>query len=521
MKRDGRWGFIDDTGRIVVPLRFSGAEPYEKKGGIYCAHVMIGDDWEYIDTGGNVIDNPGRYSSAGTLPIGTYRNRIRVSVVTKEGKQGLVDEKGKLLVPARYDYLGHIFSMPAGSGSVQGQAPCSYAEVVRVRLQGKWGLADMCGREALPPVFDRLPDYFNQKFNRAMKGGKYGYLDRAGREILPFVYDEVPDYLSSSTGKDYLRRMKRDGKYGYLHTGTGQEIVPAVLDRAPDYFSMEKALVKRKGKWGFIDQTGKDLGKFRRDDEPCAFEKRRGSTPVFAREAPVRSRPHGSSEVLVRVTAGGMVRVLSREDEEGDIDGETDNWYKVKAGKLTGYMWGGHLSDFHDTITLKGREVMVVIRNRTNGLEKCYRPVFEMKMISRGSVISEYADRHMSKATMTVKSLEYRAMEGFSAPLNLLVVRHDSRGYRDTYAQRGTGSTWFYIDGGELKKVLDLPEKAGGWSGMIPIGFHADIEFPDNRARGDAIKVKVSISAFFLLRKEWSDITYTWNWDAMTFQQRK
>jgi hypothetical protein len=54
VKIDGRWGFIDRTGRLVIPAQFDNVKGFA--GGL--AAVQVGDRWGYIDRTGQMVIAP-------------------------------------------------------------------------------------------------------------------------------------------------------------------------------------------------------------------------------------------------------------------------------------------------------------------------------------------------------------------------------------------------------------------------------------------------------------------------------
>lgn len=94
--------------------------------------------------------------------------------------------------------------------------------------------------------------------------GKYGFSDRENQELLiPANYDYA---YAFSEG---LASVRKDGKYGYIDK-SGKEIIPFIYDNAYA-FSEGLACVRKQEKWGYIDKSGKtvipiiydDAGSFR------------------------------------------------------------------------------------------------------------------------------------------------------------------------------------------------------------------------------------------------------------------
>lgn len=93
----------------------------------------------------------------------------------------------------------------------------------------------------------QLPD---ERFKAVNDNGAYGFLDSDNNELLiPFAYDNVGSFSEG------LAWVKKDGKYGYIDK-TGKVVVPFIYDDVCD-FCEGLAMVMKDGKWGYIDKTGK------------------------------------------------------------------------------------------------------------------------------------------------------------------------------------------------------------------------------------------------------------------------
>jgi hypothetical protein len=51
--KGGKWGYIDRTGKIVIPLKFEAAEPFQNGK----ARVMLNGKWTFINKEGKIINN--------------------------------------------------------------------------------------------------------------------------------------------------------------------------------------------------------------------------------------------------------------------------------------------------------------------------------------------------------------------------------------------------------------------------------------------------------------------------------
>ncbi len=137
--RNNKYGFIDEDGKEVVPLKYDFVGSFSDD----MVGVGIGGTW-----------NGGKYSG---------------------GKWGFVDKTGKEVISLKYDMVSEF---------VEGSA--------KIKLNGKWGIVSTAGKEIVSPKYD-LITYFSEGL--APVGytitGKLGFIDRIGKEVIPIIYDKV------------------------------------------------------------------------------------------------------------------------------------------------------------------------------------------------------------------------------------------------------------------------------------------------------------------------------------------
>lgn len=70
VEMNGKWGYIDDAGRILIAPRFDAAMDFFED----LTAVRVGDQWGYIDVGGRMILPP-RYDEASPFLLGVAHVR--------------------------------------------------------------------------------------------------------------------------------------------------------------------------------------------------------------------------------------------------------------------------------------------------------------------------------------------------------------------------------------------------------------------------------------------------------------
>jgi len=211
--KNGRYGYINHQGRVVIRPQFHWGEDFEDG----FARVYICSHMVSINESGKVV--PLRWVTGNRL------GPRRVS-----GKVGFVDVSGKIKIDAVYeDAL--LFS----------------DGLAAVEVNGLWGFIDPSGREVIPPQF-KSAYYFHEGVGIAETDSGIVLIDKTGAVIASGY-----EYLSGITEEGRVP-VSRDDKYGYLDL-KGKIAIPLEYDFA-DSFSRGLALVKMGMKWGYIDRDG-------------------------------------------------------------------------------------------------------------------------------------------------------------------------------------------------------------------------------------------------------------------------
>lgn len=139
---NGKYGFINETGKIVIPIQYENASPYFEEG-----FVAV-------------------YSKVG-------------------GKYGFINTKGALITPIIYNEEAEV-----GDGNTwPGYFSNGYARVVK---DGMFGIINPKGKEVVPCRYTdmyRSDDYGSLAIFPVMKGDKLGYVNISGKEIIPCIID--------------------------------------------------------------------------------------------------------------------------------------------------------------------------------------------------------------------------------------------------------------------------------------------------------------------------------------------
>ncbi|MFN8672809.1 MAG: WG repeat-containing protein [Candidatus Sericytochromatia bacterium] len=103
------------------------------------------------------------------------------ATVRKEGKSGLVNEKGEEVIPCIYYFDFDI--------NVKDQ------DFIPVRKNNKYGFVDINGNIKIPLVWSDANN-FSSDLARVSKNCKYGFINKKGGEVIPCIYNDARDFVN-------------------------------------------------------------------------------------------------------------------------------------------------------------------------------------------------------------------------------------------------------------------------------------------------------------------------------------
>jgi hypothetical protein len=235
--KNGQWGYIDSTGKEVIPPTFKVAG-YFYEGLAYA--VLPGGKMGYINPSGINMIKP-KYEA------GTNFNEGFASVLEDED-WGIINSKGEMVVEPKFaSYL--IFHN-------------GLAKFKQERgLFSTYGFIDTKGDTVIYPKFDKASDFSDGLCMASTDGNKYGYIDTKGNWVIEPAR-EIGAYIKINKEYDFRDKNFSEGlvafvekeKYGVMDK-TGKTVIPAKFESIGK-FSMGLAPAKMGGLFGYIDTKG-------------------------------------------------------------------------------------------------------------------------------------------------------------------------------------------------------------------------------------------------------------------------
>ena len=226
--KNNKVGFVDTKGTVQIPFNFYYTEFsfnfHAFSFGVFseglAAMMKPGDKWGYIDkTGKEVI--PFVYGSAGCFHQGTA---LVGNLFGGQERYGLIDKNNSVVLPMEFEsgaFTGNVYTMcQNGKWGVYSPAgacltPCQYEQQITffegyadVMLNGKKGLLDEKGQLLIPCEYESVLYDESADLVWVKKNGKYGYVDLRNNVVVPIEFDGV-DWMG-----DGFFGVSKNGHYG-------------------------------------------------------------------------------------------------------------------------------------------------------------------------------------------------------------------------------------------------------------------------------------------------------------------
>lgn len=252
VKKNGKFGIIDDQENIIVPLEYSLIKTYPYNDGSYLAQNAQGKygclaidgritlPFEYdqlndasgqsmlISTKdkkcGIVQVNQGLPTEILTCDYDDIRVNKQTFVVTKAGKCGLLDNFGKLIAPLEYDMITTINDREYQQNGL-----------FIAQKGGRYLVLGSLGQKVSDKTYksiSKLTESSSEYYSNKVQGlrfeadnGKVGVLDLYGQELIAPLYDDIETITKSFI---IFKKGKSFGMYNYINK---KEIAEPIYDQ--------------------------------------------------------------------------------------------------------------------------------------------------------------------------------------------------------------------------------------------------------------------------------------------------
>lgn len=290
-KRNGKYGFLNKNGDVIIEpsldevnaesnyYKYEGwliiIKKQNKEGIVYKGKMVLPPSYERVVFSGKIFiaKEEGQYKMFDLeghfikdLPFehvggfGIYKN----AEFRQNGKYGIIDEFGNIIIEAQYDLLA-----PFSDG------------LACFKKNRKWGYINKRNEVVIEPQFESCL-FFNDGYAKFEKDRKYGLIDTTGKIIIPpkyeacaydseglfrcrledtiFFYDDKLNLVNQIALENYqsgfnnLIKIKQADKFGLIKSN-GEIVLEPKYDEITDY--SEFSILKQNGRYGIINKEGK------------------------------------------------------------------------------------------------------------------------------------------------------------------------------------------------------------------------------------------------------------------------
>lgn len=225
--RDGKWGFVNHKGEVVVPCKWSRIGEFNE--GLALVDDSSGK-YGYLDINGKRVI-PCTWERAESFEDGMAI--VKVKDGAWDLKDGVIDKNNNVIIPLEYRSLEYI-----GDGMFKYHR-CEFNDGIinmyNERVSPSYWRAIGHFSDGLCPVQDRNGEH------------QYGYIDRTGEIVIPYWWNQAYDF---SEGLAIVK--DKDGKYGVIDI-QGKVVIPCYHDFLSG-FNEGLCAFEKDGAIGFINK---------------------------------------------------------------------------------------------------------------------------------------------------------------------------------------------------------------------------------------------------------------------------
>lgn len=268
-KKDGKWGFKNIKGKVIIPAKFDRAFNFSEG----LAAVKINYKWFFIDKAGKISDKS--FDDANSFN-GNF------AVVKKDGKRFLIDKDYKIVKDLKYDYNPLSFQNSSNdyiiiekltkpsilidkTGKVIVDESRSYSKIHPVQsglfrfmknIHGEnlFGFINQEGKEIIPPQYEIATNFYEEIASVKTKEG-WTVINKNGKTVFPLKNYQFLQILNPQT----LIATLSDGSYNVMNLNGNEKTIfkksKIKIYHNPDLIVVRNADSKLK----FFDDDGKQI----------------------------------------------------------------------------------------------------------------------------------------------------------------------------------------------------------------------------------------------------------------------
>jgi hypothetical protein len=271
---NGKKGIIDDENKVIMPLMYDSIQKNKINNDDYCL-VYLNKKCGIMNSKYQLI-TPIVYDTV-LVDVNSYEIfRYKRTIVVKDGKKGIIDEKGSEIVPPILAY-DNILPRPDGKFDTNngGKYRCGCTSCNLIG--GRWGLLDTDGSLLIAAKYRYAIKSIGNVFQvtpidttRLLENDTYGWGGLSSKPVVDTIqllidknetvlgiYNKIYPFRGNSA------MVTKNGKLGAVDS-TGHLTIPLVLDYLNENLEYEHRnypchVVSQNGKWGILDSNAQWL----------------------------------------------------------------------------------------------------------------------------------------------------------------------------------------------------------------------------------------------------------------------
>ena len=254
LDENGKSGFIDDVGDLVIPCRFKGLGKFKHglcsiNGGFIdhsgkwlmeprflvadnfsegCAFASLdGETFGFIDLRGDPVIQP-RFQQCRQFSEG-------LAGVCRDERWGYIDHRGEIRIP-------HVFEAVRVQGFRYG--------VAGAQIDGRWGFIDHYGNFVIKPGYEDLKS-FSEGYSPVQRNRKWGLINLDGSLVVDCQFDELGELDGG------MASARLNGKAGFV-SASGSWVIQPAFDRCYRFFG-ELAVARKGDTYYYLRRNGQTV----------------------------------------------------------------------------------------------------------------------------------------------------------------------------------------------------------------------------------------------------------------------
>ncbi|MCL6097741.1 MAG: WG repeat-containing protein [Bacteroidetes bacterium] len=188
VKENDKWGFIEKSGKYILPPKFDLMKDEFSEGTI---GVQVDRKWGFISNTGELQINP-IYDDVGSFSEG-------LAIIAQNGKQGYIDKTGKIIIEPVFK---KAFNFENGIARI----------VENIESKDAWKLIDKTSKQIGSTLFVKDINHFEDGVACVRTlDNKYNYIDRQGNFLSEIKYDRAEPWFHNGVAQVFIGK-----KMGYI-----------------------------------------------------------------------------------------------------------------------------------------------------------------------------------------------------------------------------------------------------------------------------------------------------------------